>query len=90
MLKIDGVPIEAEGFMWDGCHKIYLIDGPESRRSMIEESGWDPSDIQPLRELPAAWDASCLLRFINSGDLKTDYVRQDRDEEPTIEWVEEK
>lgn len=88
-LKINGEPVAAEGFMFDGCHKIYLIDGPEARRSMIEDSGWSADDIRPLSELPQAWESSCSLRFINSGDLKTAYVPQMRDEDPTIEWVEE-
>ena len=88
-LRINGQDVQAEGFMWDGCHKIYLIDSPEARRSMIEESGWDPDDIRPLRELLAAWEASCFLRFINSGDLKTAYVPQMRDEDPVIEWVDQ-
>jgi hypothetical protein len=87
-LKIDGKTVEAEGFIFDGCHKIYLVDGPAAKAQLFD-SGWDRSDVRPLHQLPTVWEVSCPLRFINSGDLKTDYVRQDRDGEPEVEWVDE-
>lgn len=77
-VKINGTPVEAEGFIWDGCHKIYLIDSPASREKMLG-CGWSEADIRPLAGLVDAWNRSCSLRFISSGDLKRDYIEQCED-----------
>lgn len=67
--------VEAAMFVWDGCHKIYLITGPEDARQ-LKECGWDESEFLPVSELPAVWEETCGLRFISSGDLNTQYVAQ--------------
>lgn len=74
-LIINGKPVEADGFMFDGCHKLYVIDSPEGREQILG-LGWSEGDIRPLSELPSAWAESCPLRFISSADLKQDYVEQ--------------
>lgn len=77
-VKINGMTVEADGFIWDGCHKIYLIDTPESLLQMLE-SGWSTDNIRPISELPDAWNSSCYLRFISSGDLTRQYISQCED-----------
>lgn len=84
VVRINGNPVEAEGFMWDGCHKIYLIDSPEALQQMLE-SGWSEDDILPLGHLAEAWGSSCGLRFITSGDFAQDYISQEEDGTVTVE-----
>lgn len=74
-VSINGIPVEADGFVWDGCHKIYLIDSPLSREGLLG-CGWTEGDLRPLSELAHAWENSCGLRFISSGDLNRSYVAQ--------------
>ena len=33
-LKINGKPVTATEFAYDGCHKMYLINSPEDRQTM--------------------------------------------------------
>lgn len=82
-LHINGEPVDATEFAYDGCHKIYLIDGPEDRQEMLDD-GYGEC-IFPISELPDVWDRSCGLKFINSADLKRRYVEQFEDAEVTVE-----
>jgi hypothetical protein len=86
-LYINGRTVPAEGlvFVYDGCHKVYLIDSEEGRRQMFE-SGWSEYDFQHPSELPAVWEETCSLRFISNADLKRMYVQQGDD--ATVEWVD--
>jgi len=70
-LKINGVPVPAEGlfFVFDGCHKIYLIDNEAGRRNLLRH-GWSQSDFRHPSELPEVWWKTCWLRFINWADLR--------------------
>lgn len=86
-VRINGTPVFAEGFVWDGCHKIYLIDSPESRQQLLEH-GWSENDFRPLNDLPQAWNSSCPLRFISSGDLETPYIAQDEDGTVTMDSLD--
>jgi len=85
-LKINGKPIKAEGlkFVYDGCHKIYLITN-EIGRQQILNCGWSEDDFRHPSELPAIWPETCFLRFISDADLKTQYVEQG--EEAKVEWA---
>lgn len=57
------------GFVWDGCHKIYLI---EKNQNLDDINPYDREEMQPMDELPAVWRKTCPLRFINTyGTLKT-------------------
>lgn len=82
-LIIDGAEIAAEGFMWDSCHKFYLVRDASDRESMLE-AGWSAEDILPIDQLPAAWRQSCPLRFISSGDLAEQFVAQGVDAKVTF------
>lgn len=82
-LYINGDPIEARGFMWDGCHKIYLIRSDEDLARMVG-AGWDVDTVVPLEHLPDIWEQSCGLRFISSGDLSETYVSQDTSEDAVV------
>lgn len=56
----------ANKFAYDGCHKIYLITD-----SKDESEAWDYSyQLRGVEELPAIWDATCSLRFIQFWDVE--------------------
>ena len=40
-MKINGIEITAKHFVYDGCHKIYLINSEADREKYIEET-WHP------------------------------------------------
>jgi hypothetical protein len=78
-LRINGEPVNATEFAYDGCHKIYLIRTPEERATMVSYgygADADDSAILPISELPDIWDETCGLRFISSADLTEYYVEQ--------------
>lgn len=77
-LRIDGNVIAVDQFVWDECHKFYLITNDEGRKQLLE-CGWSTADFLPVSELSAAWEDSCGLRFINSADLETRFVEQFQD-----------
>jgi hypothetical protein len=68
-LRINGEPVEgAKEFVWDGCHKIYLIFSAEDRKEM-SGCGYDLGDLHDVSELPEIWERCCGLRFIHRADL---------------------
>jgi hypothetical protein len=85
MLKINGEPIRAEGllFVYDECHKVYLITSEAGRRNLFEH-GWSEADFRHPSELPGVWEETCPLRFISDAELDTQYVEQGDD--ATVEW----
>jgi hypothetical protein len=80
---INGEPVTAAEFAWDGCHKIYLINSLEDRERMVGLGyGEGESEILPIDELPEVWEESCGLRFISGcGPDYTCYVEQFEDAE---------
>ena len=75
---INGIEIDAVGFAWDGCHKIYLCEDDADIKHM-KSRGYERGDFYPIEELPRIWNESCGLRFISwAGDL-TDIVPQCED-----------
>ena len=52
---------DAKGFIWDGCHRIYLVKTKRSLRELEEEG----DKIYPMAELESTFLNSCPLRFIN-------------------------
>ena len=93
-LKINGQPVEATHFAFDGCHKIYLINSPEDMATMegfgYARSGIElgSSGIYPIQMLPTVWANSCQLRFINRANLETVVPQFADDEgEVVVEWV---
>jgi hypothetical protein len=65
VLKINGHAVKATEFAWDGCHKVYLVTTPAGREQIVD-CGYD---MLPVSELPAVWERTCFLRFINPADL---------------------
>lgn len=56
-------------FIWDGCHRFYLIKADTPIKDI---NSIDFGDILPIKELPKHWKKSCELRFINEyGTLNT-------------------
>lgn len=66
--KVNGVEITAKEFVWDGCHKIYLINSDDDRKK-AEEMGYSP--LIPIEQLQDVYESSCGLRFINNWSLTT-------------------
>lgn len=62
-------------FVWDNCHKIYLIQDQEDIKSAKELWGED-TIFYNIDELQEIYDRSCPLRFISNWKLDTNYVRQ--------------
>ncbi len=86
-LVINGEPIQATHFAYDGCHKIFLIDTSETRRQ-ITGCGYSAADILPVSELARVWQQTCPLRFIHWADLRRpDVVPQAYEAEPVIAWM---
>lgn len=69
---VNGKPFDADVFGYDGCHKIYIADNPDS---LAQLKALDYT-LVPIEELPQTFAFSCPLRFIMSGDLKTSYCGQ--------------
>lgn len=72
MRYINGKQVTAKWFAFDGCHKIYLIESRAEYDQMVE---WD-YQIFHIADLPSIWVGTCPLRFIDSADLETLYVKQ--------------
>lgn len=68
---IDGLTL----FVWDGCHKIYLVENMNDIKSVKETWGKDTT-FYCIDELPEVWYSSCSLRFIQNWSLTKNYVRQ--------------
>ena len=60
-MKINGKEIKAKYFVFDGCHKIYLI---EDNQDIHEAQQEDYDELIPIEKLPEYWEKSCPLRFI--------------------------
>jgi hypothetical protein len=84
-LYINSEPVKAEGlvFIYDGCHKVYLVTSEEGRARVLS-NGWSEADFRHPSELPDVWEETCDLRFIDDADLKREYVPQGED--ATVEW----
>jgi hypothetical protein len=74
-MTINGTQIKAKQFAWDGCHKIYLINTDEDKKTFLEYG----YDLFPISELEEAYNESCSLRFISNGDLSQEVVSQFQD-----------
>lgn len=52
---------DAKGFIWDECHKIYLVKKERTLKELVANG----ETIYPMEELQSIFDKSCPLRFIN-------------------------
>ena len=62
-------------FVYDGCHKIYLVEDKEDIESVKELWG-DDTIFYNIDELPIVWGETCPLRFISNWKLNKQFVRQ--------------
>lgn len=70
-MTISGKKIDYKYFLFDGCHKFYLLDSNVLSAKM-KDCGYNKSDIYPIDQLPYVFYNSCSLRFIQTWkDLKT-------------------
>lgn len=70
-MVISGKKVTQKWFLFDGCHKFYLLDSNKYTED-IKARGYSDTDIYPIEELPYAFYNSCPLRFIeNWSDFKT-------------------
>ena len=75
---INDIEVTAATFAWDGCHKIYLCNDDADVERM-RDCGYEDGDFYPIENLPEIWSNSCDLRFIDSADTETAYVKQFED-----------
>lgn len=75
---VNGQVIDGKEFVYDGCHKIYIIeDEADSQRAT--EAGYKRQDIYPIERLAEVFDNSCSLKFIDNVKLNKPYVKQFED-----------
>lgn len=69
LLRVSGVDVrKARGFIFDGCHKIYLL----RKKAEVDRYRADGYEIHPMKELERTFANTCPLRFINwEGTLET-------------------
>jgi hypothetical protein len=67
-------------FVYDGCHKIYIVEDQDDIESVKQLWGED-TIFYNIDELQEVWDNSCSLRFISNWKLDKQYVRQFYDAE---------
>lgn len=62
----------AKGFVYDGCHKIYLVTNKAAEEDAKEHN----EEILPMDKLEETYRNSCSLKFINKLVPLTDIVPQ--------------
>lgn len=79
--KVDKALASAHAIMFDGCHKIYVINSPDYPDSRLYKTNvWltEGNRGEALDTLKQWWEESCGLRFIqqidNSGESDSDYT----------------
>ncbi len=72
-MKINGKTVIGDYFVWDGCHKIYVVEDMEDVKEANEYGYTELIDIGELEEY---YNNSCPLRFINNWKLTVSYVDQ--------------
>lgn len=78
MMYVNGEEIIGNKFVWDKCHKIYIIEDDNDLRDCQELWGqlhWG-EDIFDIRELERIYNESCDLRFISNWKLDKKYINQ--------------
>lgn len=72
--------IEDKLFVYDGCHKIYLVEDENDIEEVKRDWG-ENEKFYDIKELPQIWNNSCPLKFIDNWKLTKRYVRQFYDAE---------
>ena len=63
----------AKGFVYDGCHKIYIV---YSKEDLAEAKRFGYDKVLPMNDIEATYRDSCPLRFIQRFGDFTDVVSQ--------------
>jgi len=71
-MKVNNIEIIGNLVAYDGCHKIYILKNDDDIVGALQH-GYKLYELEKLEEL---YNNSCSLRFIQSWDLKENYVRQ--------------
>lgn len=62
-------------FVYDGCHKIYIVEDKEDIEDV--KKTWGEDEIfYNIDELPKIWGETCPLRFISNWKLDKQFVHQ--------------
>lgn len=72
---INNKVVIGEEFAYDGCHKMYVIEDEEDKKTALSY-GYEEADFLPIEELQSTYHASCDLRFIHNFKLDKTYVGQ--------------
>lgn len=62
-------------FVYDNCHKIYLIEDKDDIEEVKKTWGED-TIFYNIDELPKIWKETCPLRFISNWKLDKQIIRQ--------------
>ena len=76
-MKISGKEVKQKYFLFDGCHKFYLINERKITKDM-QEKNWSKADVFPINDLPSEFYNSCSLRFIQDWESFKNIVPQCR------------
>ena len=79
-LQIDNTVVNGNTFVYDGCHKIYVIADVQDRLTardygyIVDGSNADDEIEHPISEIETYYNDSCPLRFIQYMDVeRADY-----------------
>lgn len=82
-MRINGKHYSYSYFVFDGCHKIYLIHKKDFKD--IAKEGYSRDNIFPVSELETVFKCSCPLRFISRWDNVFDDVVKQCENMPLIQ-----
>lgn len=76
-MRINGVKVTGAYFVYDGCHKMFVINGSEDWRQ-AQIHGYTLDDCYSVEDLEEIYRESCDLRFIRDWNYNegTEYVPQ--------------
>ena len=79
MKHINGIEVIGDYFVWDGCHKIYILEDDEDLKDVRQKWGQLEfnKDIFSIKAIFNVWVESCPLRFISNWKLTKDYIKQE-------------
>ena len=70
-LFINGKEIKGIGFVYDGCHKIFVVENDDLQD--IYEKWGENETIYPLEEIEQKYNESCSLRFVYSWKVDDEH-----------------
>lgn len=62
-------------FVWDECHRIYLVENQNDIES-VKQTWGDDTIFYNIDKLPKIWYKSCPLRFVYNWSGTKRYVEQ--------------